>query len=114
MAANSHPSSSPKTPSSNSCLCSGSSHGSSRPNSSASTRCSHCSSRARSPPPARPAPGDHDNNVFSHFNLSRSNPAAGGAGGIDPLGQDLGAQWESSKRLDHQLHHSVPDGPKLN
>ncbi|EXK31855.1 hypothetical protein FOXG_08338 [Fusarium oxysporum f. sp. lycopersici 4287] len=113
MAADSLPNSNSKTQSSKSCLCSGSSHGgSSRSSSSASNRCSHCSFRAGSPPPGRPAPGDRDKNALEHFYLSNS--ATGVANGNDPLGDDLGAQWEDSKKLDHQMPHYMPKLPKLN
>ncbi|EXA01184.1 hypothetical protein BFJ63_vAg5081 [Fusarium oxysporum f. sp. narcissi] len=113
MAADSLPNSNSKTQSSKSCLCSGSIHGgSSRSSSSASNRCSHCSFRAGSPPPGRPAPGDRDMNALEHFYLSNS--ATGVANGNDPLGDDLGAQWEDSKKLDHQMPHHMPKLPKLN
>ncbi|KAG5799264.1 hypothetical protein H9Q69_001709 [Fusarium xylarioides] len=115
MAADSLPSSNSnsKTLSSNSCLCSGSSHGgSSRSSSSASNRCSHCSFRSGSPTPGRPASGDRDKNALGHFYLSSS--ATGVANGNDPLGAELGAQWEDSKKLGHQMAHHMPNLSKLN
>ncbi|KAH7248999.1 uncharacterized protein BKA55DRAFT_691109 [Fusarium redolens] len=113
MAADSLPSSNSKTQSSGSCLCSGSNHeGSSRSSSSASDRCSHCSFRPRSPPLGRPASGGRDRNALGHFHLSNS--ATGVANGSDPLGDELGAQWEDSKKLNHQLPHHMPKLPNMN
>ncbi|KAF5609369.1 hypothetical protein FPANT_180 [Fusarium pseudoanthophilum] len=113
MAADSLPSSNSKTLSSKSCLCSGSSHGgSSRSSSSASNRCSSCSFRPGSPLPGRPASGDRDKNDLNHFHLS--SPATGVANENDPLGADLGAQWENSKKLGHQMAHGLPNLSKLN
>lgn len=51
-------------------------------------------------------------NALEHFYLSNS--ATGVANGNDPLGDDLGAQWEDSKKLDHQMPHHMPKLPKLN
>ncbi|KAF5236144.1 hypothetical protein FANTH_11392 [Fusarium anthophilum] len=113
MAADSLPSSNSKTLSSNSCLCSGSSHGgSSRSSSSASNRCSHCSFRAGSPPLARPSSGDRDKNVLDHFHLSGS--ATGVANGNDPLSAEIGAEWENGQKLGHQMTHHMPNSSKLN
>ncbi|KAF4496948.1 hypothetical protein FAGAP_6896 [Fusarium agapanthi] len=112
MAADSLPSSNSKSLSSNSCLCSGSSHGgSSRSSSSAPNLCSHCSLRAGSPPPGRPASGDRDKNVLDHFHLSSS--ATGVASGNDPLGAEIVAQWENGQKLGHQMAHHMPNSSKL-
>ncbi|KAM5387631.1 hypothetical protein ACJA88_000891 [Fusarium oxysporum] len=81
------------------------------PNSNSKTQSSK-SFRTGSPPPGRPAPGDRDMNALEHFYLSNS--ATGVANGNDPLGDDLGAQWEDSKKLDHQMPHHMPKLPKLN
>ncbi|CVL02937.1 uncharacterized protein FPRN_00187 [Fusarium proliferatum] len=103
------------TQSSKSCLCSGTSHaGSSRSSSSTLLRCSCCSFRVGSPPPGRPVRGDNDKSALSNFHLSNFKSTASIANGDDPLGSEIGAQWENSQKLHHQMAHSLPKLPKLN
>ncbi|KAI1053460.1 hypothetical protein LB506_012439 [Fusarium annulatum] len=104
-----------KTLTSESCLCSGSRHGESSYSGSSgfSSRC-RCTFRAGSPFPGRPEPGDYDKNALGNFHLSGSKATASIADRDDPLGDELGAQWEDSKKLGHEMAHHMPKLPKLN
>ncbi|KAF4432074.1 hypothetical protein F53441_13871 [Fusarium austroafricanum] len=99
----------PKTLSSNNtCVCSGTSHGSR----SSSSTCSRCSSRPRSPPsaPDCPAIGDHNKNDFLHFGPGYS---GGTANNTDLLAQEINAEWEGGEKLAHRMKHEVPKVPKM-